>query len=76
MDQQFQLGQRVRHKSQPNLDMVIKEFAVHWHNNLQKIVEQEQNPDYPICSYLNPKTGRFEEQTFSVHELESIEDPQ
>ena len=69
MSVEFKIGQKVRHIANPEFNMVVKDFAVRWENDTQKIIAQEKNPEYPVCSYYNVYTHNWEEKVFMTSEL-------
>lgn len=69
MENKFEIRQKVKHIANPEFDMVIKDFAVEWANNSYKVSQQEKNPEYPICSYYNTYTNKWDEQQFHISEL-------
>ena len=69
-DSTFNVSDKVRHIANPEFRMVIKNFAVKWIDNQYNLINQIPNPEYPICTYYNIHTNKWEEREFYYTELE------
>jgi hypothetical protein len=68
----FRVSDKVRSISNPEFDMVIKEFAVKWTNNMYNESNRIPNLEYPICTFYNIHSNKWEERTFLYTELELV----
>lgn len=71
-DPAFNVSDKVRHIANPEFAMVIKGFAVKWTNNLYNEANGIPNPEYPICTFYNIYTQKWEEEMFLYTELELV----
>lgn len=72
--EQFSIGDKVLHKSTLDFKMVVKGFGVVWPNDQRKTIDGIPNPEYPICSYYNIHTNKWEEKRFHASELDPYSD--
>jgi Hemimethylated DNA-binding protein YccV like. len=67
--QKFNIGDKVKHKTTDEFEMVIVDFDVYWNNDRYKQVNNVKNPEYPICKYYNKHTNLWEQNRFHSCEL-------
>lgn len=71
----FKQGQPVKHKSNPEFRMTIKDFAINkWDGEHGLYNHRFKNPEYPICEFFNVHTKQWEERIFHYLTLEPDND--
>lgn len=70
-EQVFKEGDKVQHKANPEFKMVIVNFATYWPGNPYKGIQGDKNPQYPVCSYYNLHTNKWEQRRFQASEIEA-----
>ena len=67
----FKIGDKVRHKANPEFRMIIIDYSTNWIGNMRRKAAQFKNPDLLVCKYYDVhKKQWIDKQVFQCFELE------